>query len=125
MAERKMSLKDAGAVLQRAEESKLVKSLTRQENRAALIGGAVALAVVAAGLAVLFLTPQGKQARVTMSDAATKGLEAGKSAATKGIEAGKSYAGATLEKVEQKLPALSNLIPVKHNGHTETTASLN
>src|SRR5688572_30095910 len=99
MSEGKLSLKDAA-------ESKLVKSLTHQDNRAAVIGGAVALAFVAAGLAVLFLTPQGKQARATMSDAATKGieagkgyasksLEAGKSAATKGLEAGKSYAGAT------------------------------
>src|SRR5687767_11493835 len=117
MAERKLSLKDARAALQQVD-SKLVKSLTHQDNRAAVIGGAVALGVVVVGLAVLFLTPQGKQARATMSDAATKGIEAGKQAANKGFEAGKSYAGSTLHKVEQKLPALTNLIPVKHNGHT-------
>jgi hypothetical protein len=104
MANRKLSLKDAA-------DSKLVKTLTHEDNRKAVIGGAVALGLVAAGIAALFLTPQGKQARAQV--AAT---------ASKGYQSGKQIAENTLNKATDRLstvPALANLIPVKHNGHTQ------
>src|SRR5438105_979135 len=101
MASRKLSLKDAA-------DTRLVRTLTDADNRTAVIGGAVALGLVAAAMAALFLTPQGKQVRAQISQTASKGLEAGK-----------QYAGSTLEKAQDRIPVLATLIPVKHNGHSE------
>ena len=61
MANRKLSLKNAA-------DSKLVRTLTHEDNRTAVIGGAVALGLVVAGIAALFLTPQGKQARAQIAE---------------------------------------------------------